>query len=68
MEGILRHGDGTNIVLTSNPDIEVIFCGSDQIARGVADARREAGRCYSLMLQSLASTTGKRWRWRADRR
>jgi LacI family transcriptional regulator len=26
------------------PDTEAIFCGSDQIARGVADALRESGR------------------------
>jgi LacI family transcriptional regulator len=36
--------DATHIVLRSSPDIEAIFCGSDQIARGVADALREAGR------------------------
>jgi LacI family transcriptional regulator len=32
------------VVLRSNPDIDAIFCGCDQIARGVADALREAGR------------------------
>ncbi len=31
-------------VLRAVPDADAIFCGSDQIARGVADALREAGR------------------------
>ena len=31
-------------VLHNEPDADAIFCGSDQIARGVADALREAGR------------------------
>ena len=31
-------------VLRADPDVDAIFCGSDQIARGVADALREAGR------------------------
>jgi LacI family transcriptional regulator len=31
-------------VLRREPAIDAIFCGSDQIARGVADALREAGR------------------------
>lgn len=33
-----------NIVLRSNPDVNAVFCGSDQIARGVVDALREGGR------------------------
>jgi LacI family transcriptional regulator len=37
-----RHAAHT--VLHAAPDTEAIFCGSDQIARGVADALREAGR------------------------
>ena len=31
-------------VLHNEPEADAIFCGSDQIARGVADALREAGR------------------------
>lgn len=31
------------ILLRSEPDTDAIFCGSDQIARGVADALREMG-------------------------
>lgn len=31
-------------VLLAEPETNAIFCGSDQIARGVADALREAGR------------------------
>jgi len=31
-------------LLTRHPDIDAILCGSDQIARGVLDALREAGR------------------------
>ena len=33
----------THILLRSNPDIDAIFCGSDQIARGVSDTLRELG-------------------------
>jgi LacI family transcriptional regulator len=32
------------VVLRSHPDTDAIFCGSDQMARGVADALRDAGR------------------------
>lgn len=32
------------IVLRARPDCDAIFCGSDQIARGAADALRESGR------------------------
>jgi len=31
-------------LLADHPDTDAIFCGSDQIARGVADTLREAGR------------------------
>ncbi|MGH3167868.1 MAG: LacI family DNA-binding transcriptional regulator [Trebonia sp.] len=31
-------------VLRTDPDTDAIFCGSDQIARGVSDALRESGR------------------------
>jgi LacI family transcriptional regulator len=34
----------TLAVLRSDPDTDAIFCGSDQMARGAADALREAGR------------------------
>jgi LacI family transcriptional regulator len=34
----------TQAVLRSEPDTDAIFCGSDQLARGAADALREAGR------------------------
>jgi LacI family transcriptional regulator len=30
-------------LLVADPDVDAVFCGSDQIARGVADALREAG-------------------------
>jgi LacI family transcriptional regulator len=35
---------GTHAVLRSDPGVDAIFCGSDQMARGAADALREAGR------------------------
>jgi LacI family transcriptional regulator len=34
----------THILLRAQPDIDAVFCGSDQIARGVADSLRESGR------------------------
>jgi LacI family transcriptional regulator len=34
----------TDALLRSAPDVDAIFCGNDQIARGVADALRETGR------------------------
>ena len=34
----------TRMLLTRFPDIDGVLCGSDQIARGVSDALREAGR------------------------
>ena len=34
----------TDVLLRSAPDLDAIFCGNDQIARGVADGLREAGR------------------------
>lgn len=34
----------TRMLLTRFPDIDGVLCGSDQIARGVSDAFREAGR------------------------
>jgi LacI family transcriptional regulator len=34
----------TNILLAQNSDFDAVVCGNDQIARGVADALREAGR------------------------
>ncbi len=37
-----RHGAG--ILLRSSPGVQAIFCGSDQIARGVSDALRLLGR------------------------
>ena len=33
-----------HILLLAQPDVDAIFCGSDQIARGVADSLRESGR------------------------
>ncbi|HET9898821.1 MAG TPA: LacI family DNA-binding transcriptional regulator [Streptosporangiaceae bacterium] len=36
--------EGAHILLASNPEVEAIFCGSDQIARGVADTLRLLGR------------------------
>jgi LacI family transcriptional regulator len=35
---------GAQILLESQPDVEAIFCGSDQIARGVGDSLRQLGR------------------------
>jgi LacI family transcriptional regulator, galactose operon repressor len=35
---------GAHIWLGSSPEVEAIFCGSDQIARGVADTLRLPGR------------------------
>jgi LacI family transcriptional regulator len=35
---------GARILLGESPDVEAIFCGSDQIARGVADTLRQFGR------------------------
>jgi LacI family transcriptional regulator len=32
------------ILLRNNPDVDAIFCGSDQIARGVSDSLRALGR------------------------
>jgi LacI family transcriptional regulator len=32
------------ILLSTGADVDAVFCGSDQIARGVAEALREAGR------------------------
>jgi LacI family transcriptional regulator len=34
----------THILRRATPDVDAVFCGSDQIARGVADALRESGR------------------------
>ncbi|MBL1066881.1 LacI family DNA-binding transcriptional regulator [Streptomyces sp. 7-21] len=33
-----------HVALRADPDVDAFFCGSDQIARGAADALREAGR------------------------
>ena len=46
------HGDwseewgrqAAHILLRAEPGVDAIFCGSDQIARGTADALRESGR------------------------
>jgi LacI family transcriptional regulator len=35
---------GADALLRSAPDVDAIFCGNDQIARGAADALRESGR------------------------
>ncbi|MGH3187199.1 MAG: LacI family DNA-binding transcriptional regulator [Streptosporangiaceae bacterium] len=35
--------EGAHILLRAAPDVEAIFCGSDQIARGVADTLRMLG-------------------------
>src|SRR5207249_3043000 len=32
-----------HVLMRSEPDLDAIFCGSDQIARGVADTLRELG-------------------------
>ena len=34
----------THMLLRASPGVDAIFCGSDQIARGIADALRESGR------------------------
>jgi LacI family transcriptional regulator len=36
--------EAANILLRARPDVDAIFCGSDQLARGVADTLRSAGR------------------------
>ncbi len=36
--------EATSLLLRSGEEVDGIFCGSDQIARGVLDALREAGR------------------------
>jgi LacI family transcriptional regulator len=33
-----------DVLLRRTPDLDAVFCGNDQIARGVADAARESGR------------------------
>jgi LacI family transcriptional regulator len=35
---------GARAILTRYPDVDGLLCGSDQIARGVIDALREAGK------------------------
>jgi LacI family transcriptional regulator len=35
---------GADILLRSEPEVDAIFCGSDQIARGAAETLRERGR------------------------
>lgn len=50
--GQVHHGDWSEAwgrraglaVLEAAPDVDAFFCGNDQIARGVADTLREAGR------------------------
>ncbi|BDV31756.1 LacI family DNA-binding transcriptional regulator [Microbacterium terricola] len=36
--------DAAGMLLQQHPDIDAVFCGSDQIARGVIDTARELGR------------------------
>ncbi|WP_460798733.1 LacI family DNA-binding transcriptional regulator [Microbacterium sp. GXF0217] len=36
--------DAAALLLSQHPDIDAIFCGSDQIARGVLDTARDMGR------------------------
>jgi LacI family transcriptional regulator len=36
--------EGARILLSGSADVQAIFCGSDQIARGVADTLRQRGR------------------------
>lgn len=35
---------GADILLRADPDVDAIFCGSDQIARGVSETLRDRGR------------------------
>jgi LacI family transcriptional regulator len=35
---------GADMLLRAQPDLDAVFCGSDQIARGVAETLRERGR------------------------
>jgi LacI family transcriptional regulator len=35
---------GADILLRTQPDVDAVFCGSDQIARGVTETLRERGR------------------------
>lgn len=61
-----RHAAGT--LLANGHDFDAVFCGSDQIARGVADGLRAAGRRVPTTWPWSASTTGTSWRWPASRR
>jgi LacI family transcriptional regulator len=36
--------EAADLLLAEQPQVDAIFCGSDQIARGVADTLRAAGR------------------------
>ena len=47
---------------------DAVFCGNDQIARGVIDALRERGIGCPTMSASSASTIGRSWRRRPARR
>jgi LacI family transcriptional regulator len=51
-----RHGVG--ILLAQDVDFDAVVCGSDQIARGVCDALREAGRSVP---QDVAVTGFDNW-------
>jgi len=47
LQGVWREEWGrqaASIMLRQAPDVDAIFCGSDQIARGVSEALRELGR------------------------
>ncbi len=46
-------------ILSPREPVTAVFAGSDQIARGVYEAVRQAGLLYRVMSASLVSTTAK---------
>lgn len=57
-----------HILLRSRPGVDAVFCGSDQLARGVADAPREAGRRIPDDVALVGVDNGDVMRWAAARR
>ncbi len=53
--------EAARVVLRTTPGVEAIFCGSDQIARGVSDTLRLIGCRVPRTSPWSASTTGARW-------
>ena len=51
--------DAAAMLLERHPDVDAIFCGSDQIARGVLDTARDLGRRVPDDLAVIGTTTGR---------